>query len=358
MSSPPSLSVPPWLGTLAGRVDERIARLLDDDAKRWVALDAGLADPLDSLRALVLAGGKRLRPAFCHWAFVGMGGDPDDPAVVDAGAALELLHTFALIHDDVMDGSTRRHGVETVHQEFAGRHRRAKWRGDADRFGDGVAILAGDLAFVYSDMLLTGAPRAAIEVWNDLRLEVNLGQYLDLDGTARANASAELARRICVYKSGKYTIERPLHLGAAMAAPDRLPDVIDQLSDYGLPLGEAFQLRDDQLGAFGDPQVTGKPVGEDFREGKPTLLYALARRQATGAQAALLEERFGRPDLRVSEVCAIQEIFQSTGARDRVESVIDGLVDQALEAAERLPLHIGASAALTDLAHFVTRRDY
>ncbi|MGH9061787.1 MAG: polyprenyl synthetase family protein, partial [Acidimicrobiales bacterium] len=346
------------LGLLATRVDERIAQVLDDDNKRWVALDAGLADPLDSLRAIVLSGGKRLRPAFCHWAFVGMGGDPEDPAIIDAGAALELLHTFALIHDDVMDGSTRRHGVETIHEEFAGRHRRAGWRGDADRFGTGVAILAGDLAFVYSGMLLTGAPRAAIEVWNDLRLEVNVGQYLDLDGTARDNASAERARRICVYKSGKYTIERPLHLGAALACPERLGQVINELSDYGLPLGEAFQLRDDQLGAFGDPEVTGKPVGEDLREGKPTLLYALARREATPAQTRLLDERFGRPDLTEPEVLAIQEIFDSTGARASVENVIDGLVDRALGAADRLPLEAGATTALVDLAHFVTRRDH
>jgi geranylgeranyl diphosphate synthase type I len=358
MSSSPPLALPSWLGPLATQVDERIARVLDRDAERWVALDAGLADPLASLRAIVLAGGKRLRPAFCHWAFVGLGGDPADPVVADAGAALELLHTFALIHDDVMDGSTRRHGVDTIHAQFADRHRRAGWRGDADRFGAGVAILAGDLAFVYADMLLTGAPRAALEVWNALRLEVNVGQYLDLDGTARHNASPERARRICVYKSGKYTVERPLHLGAALAAPGRAAEVAAALSDYGLPLGEAFQLRDDQLGAFGDPQVTGKAVGEDLREGKPTLLYALARRWAAPAQAVLLEETFGRPDLSEPEVLAIQEVLVSTGARDHVESVIDGLIDQALQAVDRLPLEAGATTALVDLAHFVTRRDH
>ncbi|HLH47343.1 MAG TPA: polyprenyl synthetase family protein, partial [Acidimicrobiales bacterium] len=225
MPRTPSTALPAPLSAVAGRVNDRIAGVLDADAERWAAVDPELASPLASLRSLVLAGGKRLRPAFCYWAFVGLGGDPDDPCVVDAGAALELLHTFALIHDDVMDDSPLRHGVPSVHVEHAGRHRRAGWLGPSDRFGAGVAILVGDLAFVYSDRLLAGAPPAARRVFDELRLEVNVGQYLDLIGSARRSANPELARRICQYKSGKYTVERPLHLGAALAAPGRLAAV-------------------------------------------------------------------------------------------------------------------------------------
>src|SRR5207248_344040 len=199
------------------------------------------------LRDLVLAGGKRLRPAFCHWGFVGAGGAPDDPMVVDAGAALELLHTFALVHDDVMDGSGRRRGMATVHRAFEDRHAAAGWS------GEGVAILVGDLAFVYADILLAAAPAPAGQVFSELRLEVNIGQYLDLLGTARRDATPELAERICQYKSGKYTIERPLHLGAALAG--RLDDLAPAYTAYGMPLGEAFQLRDDLLGAFGDSSL-------------------------------------------------------------------------------------------------------
>jgi geranylgeranyl diphosphate synthase type I len=354
----PPLAVPAVLSDIAVRVNQRIADTLDVDARRWTALDVDLAVPLASLRAMVLTGGKRLRPAFCYWAFIGLGGEPDDPLVVDAGAALELLHTFALVHDDVMDASGRRHGIETVHVEHGRRHEVSRWRGTPERFGTGVAILVGDLAFVYSDRLLTAAPRAAKEVFDELRLEVNVGQYLDLLGTARRSANPELARRICQYKSGKYTIERPLHLGAALAAPDRLEIVVDQLSAYGLPLGEAFQLKDDLLGVFGDPAVTGKPVGEDLREGKPTMLHALARTAASGPGLRLLEDRFGEPDLCDTEVAAIQEVFEATGARRQVASIIEGLVDEALEAAGRLPLTAPACDALVELAYFVAGRDH
>ncbi|HET9692545.1 MAG TPA: polyprenyl synthetase family protein [Acidimicrobiales bacterium] len=349
---------PPAVTAVAARVGARIADLLADEAARWAAIDPALAEPLASLDELLAAGGKRLRPAFCHWAFVGAGGHPDDPAVADACAAVELLHAFACIHDDVMDDSARRHGAPTLHVDYAGRHRREGWRGPADRFGASVAILIGDLAFVYADRCMDGAPAPAAAVWHELRTEVTLGQYLDLHGTARRAASPELARRICQYKSGRYTVERPLQLGAAMAAPDRAAALLGPLSAFGAPLGEAFQLRDDLLGVFGDPVVTGKPVGEDLREGKPTLLAALARAAATGSDAAFLERRLGAADLCPDEVAAMQGIFESTGARDTVEGTVDTLVDRALEAADLLPLEAGAVAALCDMARFVAGRDH
>jgi geranylgeranyl diphosphate synthase type I len=177
-------------------------------------------------------------------------------------------------------------------------------------------------------------------------------------GTARGEATPELAARICRYKSAKYTIERPLHLGAALAAPDRVAEVLPAFSAYGLPLGEAFQLRDDILGTFGDPVVTGKAVGEDLREGKPTLLYALARQRAVGQGAALLRERFGAGDLSAGEVEAMQAVFAATGSRRDVEATIDRLVEESLAAAARLPVAAGARQALTELAHFVAGRNY
>jgi geranylgeranyl diphosphate synthase type I len=355
-----STVAPPFLAEIGARIDARMADLLFADRERWSAVDPDLTPPLESLSRLLLAGGKRLRPVFCHWAFVGLGGNADDPGLIDAGAALELLHMFALIHDDVMDASARRHGAPTIHAQFADLHRDNGWRGEHRRFGEGVAILVGDLAFVYSDMLLRGAPAEAWKVFDELRLEVNVGQYLDLMGTARANATPELARRVCRYKSAKYTIERPLHLGVALAAPDRLPQLASAFSDYGLPLGEAFQLRDDLLGTFGDPEVTGKAVGDDLREGKPTLLYALARQRAAGDAADLLEARFGAPDLSGEEVADIQRVFQDTGARGDVETTIEQLVDESLRAAtsDQLPITDDARQALVDLARFVAGRNY
>src|SRR5947209_355084 len=302
-----------------------------------------------------MAGGKRLRPGFCYWAFVGAGGDPADPAIVDAGAALELLHTFALIHDDIMDGSSTRRSIETIHVRFEERHALDGWRGDGRRFGEGVAVLIGDLAFVYADQLLAGAPAEALAVFTELRIEVNVGQYLDLVGTAQGEVGEATARRISLFKSGKYSVERPLHLGAALAG--RLDDLARPLSTYGLRVGEAFQLRDDLLGVFGDETVTGKPVGEDLREGKPTVLYAAARDVADPAADRVLD-RYGAQDLTEDEVAELQEVLIETGAVARVEGAIDELVAEAIVSLDAAPIVPEARAALADLAQYVARRDH
>ena len=351
--APRSAAAPPSLGIIAGRVEDRIRAVLDEELERWSNIDSELAEPFEALRELVLAGGKRLRPAFCHWAFVGAGGDPADPRVVDAGAALELLHTFALIHDDIMDGSDTRRAMDTIHVRFEARHAHDGWRGEGRRFGEGVAILAGDLAFVYADRMLAGAPRAALDVFTELRIEVNVGQYLDLVGTARGRVAEDAARRICRFKSGKYTIERPLHLGAALAG--RMPELARLLSTYGLPLGEAFQLRDDLLGVFGDSTVTGKPVGEDLREGKPTVLFALAAEAVQGSGTAL--DRYGADDLTDDEIVALQAILVDSGAVERLEARIDALVENAVHALDEAALLPEARSALDELAFFVAGRD-
>jgi geranylgeranyl diphosphate synthase type I len=348
--------LPAGLRAIAARVEERVLALLEDEAARWTAIDAGLLEPLDAVRALVLAGGKRLRPVFCHWGFVAAGGDPDDPRVVDAGAALELLQAFALIHDDVMDGSSVRRGAPAVHRRFSQRHEEAGWAGEPRRFGEGVAILAGDLALVYSDLVLPAAPAAPSELallWHELRIELNIGQYLDLAGTATGDVDRAGARRIARLKSGRYTIERPLQMGATLAG-DRL--LADALSAYGDPLGEAFQLRDDVLGVYGLEGRTGKPVGDDLREGKPTLLLAVAREHADAAGRELLRE-VGRPDLDAATIAQLQDLFRTTGALDEVEAEIAGLHGRAVAALAEIELPAEADAALRDLADFVVARD-
>ncbi len=353
----PVAAAPAWLAEVAKAVDTRLGALLDAEVARWVGFDADLEAPLDALRSFVLGGGKRLRPAFCHWGFVGSGGDPTDPLWVEAGAALELLHCFALVHDDVMDGSGTRRGLPTVHVAFEHRHRSAGWRGEGRRFGEGAAILVGDLAFVLADRLLAGAARPAWDVWDELRLEVNVGQYLDMLHTAMAAPTVDSAQRICTYKTAKYTVERPLHLGAALAG------AVDQatraaLTGYGLPLGEAFQLVDDLLGAFGDPRRTGKPVGDDLREGKPTRLLALALERSGRGDLDLLCTRVGADDLADDEVLAILGVLESTGARAEVEAAVGDLAAVALERAAELPLTAEARAALADIAAFIIGRDH
>ncbi|CAN5805018.1 polyprenyl synthetase family protein [soil metagenome] len=349
-----AVPVPPSLLAVAEQVGRRLDAILSAEQARWRDLSADLDEPLSALRTLVMAGGKRLRPAFCHWGYVGAGGDPEAAELINAGAAFELLQAFALVHDDVMDGSATRRGTRTAHLHFADRHRSESWRGEARRFGEGVAILIGDVAHVYADLLVAGAPPAATEIWNELRIELNVGQYLDILGTARGDVDHDGARQIARYKSGKYTIERPLHLGAALAG--RLDDLEKPLSAYGDPLGEAFQLRDDILGAFGDSDAIGKPVGDDLREGKPTPLLALAVAAADGPQARLLQG-IGRPELDGDDIAGLQQVLTDTGARAGVEEAIETLTATATEAIATAPVTDEARAALVDLAHYVANRD-
>jgi geranylgeranyl diphosphate synthase type I len=348
-------AAPASIGAIARRVEARLTTLLDEEAERWIAVDADLAGPFDAIRQLV-SGGKRLRPAFCHWGFVGAGGDPADPRIADAGAAFELMHAFALFHDDVMDNAATRRGMTTVHTLHAAMHEQNRWAGESRRFGEGVAILVGDLAFVFADQLLIGASPQAWSVWNELRVELNVGQFLDIVGSVRSERRLDQAERICRYKSGKYTIERPLHLGAVLAAPDRARELFPHLSAYGLPLGDAFQMRDDVIGAFGDSTVTGKPVGDDLREGKPTPLLARAVAKATAGQSEVLD-RVGQPGLTPEDVRRIQDAIVATGALADLEQHIGELTTAAIAALDEAPITPDAREALRQLAVFVSQRD-
>jgi len=349
---------PRRMAEIGSQVETRIEALLASERARWETVEAELADPLDSLAALVRAGGKRLRPAFCYWAFVGAGGDPSDSRVIDAGAALELLHTFALVHDDIMDGSSRRRGLPSVHAQFADDHADRKGRGESRRFGEGVGILVGDFAFVYSDMFVSNVDPTARAVFDELRVELCVGQYLDVLGSAGAPVDRARAERISVFKSGKYTVERPLHFGAALAG--KLEPLEAAFTEYGLPVGLAFQLRDDILGVFGNPEATGKPVGDDLREGKltPLIVETVHRVESDGsAGEQALIQRLLDSDLTDAEVQGLQELVVSSGALAAIETQISDAVDAADKALEPAPLDPEARLALGELAKFVAWRE-
>ena len=342
---------------IASRVDSILEDLLEAESARWADLDPALAEPIGEISRLVRSGGKRLRPAFCHWGFIAAGGavaeaERGDSPVALAGAALELLHAQALFHDDIIDDADSRRGAPTTHQVLAARHRAGGWAGESRRFGEGLGILVGDLAGVYADRILGAQSAETRAVWDELRIEVDVGQLLDVLGSAVGDRSLERAERVCRYKSAKYSIERPLHLGASLAGGSAT--VNSALSDYGLPLGEAFQMRDDVIGVFGDPAVTGKPVGGDLRESKPTPLMARAFAKASPAQQVVLE-RAGAVDLDDSEIADIQQVIVDTGALRELEGAITLRLDQAVDA---LDDRIDGSAIgpLTELAGFIVDR--
>ena len=322
------------------------------------AVSAELSPLTDALHDLI-AGGKRLRPAFCYWGFRGAGGQDCDELVV-AAAALELFQACAIIHDDVMDGSDTRRGLPAVHRRFAGMHRSEGWLGDPEAFGMGAAILLGDLCLSWSDEMLgtSGLPadelRRGHAVYAEMRTELMGGQYLDLLEQARGGGSVERALRVARYKSAKYTIEKPLHLGAVLAGAGQ--DVLNGYSGYGLPLGEAFQLRDDVLGVFGDPAETGKPAGDDLREGKRTVLVALALESASPAQSAAVRRHLGDPHLTDHGVATLRSVIRETGALQRVEQMVSELMADALAALEQAPIDDDARVVLRELAIAATSR--
>jgi len=314
----------------------------------------------ESLQQL-LAGGKRLRAAFCYWGYRSTGAGHDD-RVVKAAASLELLQACALIHDDVMDGSDTRRGNPSIHRQFETLHNSRNWQGPSDAFGVGAAILVGDLALSWADTLLGNAGLTPDEyvraksVYDTMRTELMAGQYLDLLEQARGNTSPDSARNVIKYKSAKYTIERPLNLGAAIAlAPQEHQD---SLSAYGLALGEAFQLRDDLLGVFGLPEATGKPAGDDLREGKQTVLVATARSAGMATVNALLDTHLGQAQISSENVAQLQDALITTGAVDDIERQIAELTEIALESLDSPSIDTFAREALTQLAIMATQRTH
>ncbi|MEL6982213.1 MAG: polyprenyl synthetase family protein [Actinomycetota bacterium] len=358
---------PSQLLEVASKVDARMAAILDEQSEHWHAIDPRLSEAVDELARMVTSGGKRLRAAFCYWAWQGVGGaealaddraglDQPDPEelIIDLGSAFEFLQVFALIHDDIMDDASTRRGTKTVHVTHAERVAERGWRGEARRYGDGVAILVGDLGHVYADRLVGPVGGRARQLWDELRIELNLGQYLDMRSAAAGTFDIDTARRVATFKSALYTIVRPLQVGASLAG-DPGPELLADLDRFGRPLGRAFQLRDDALGVLGDETELGKPVGGDLREGKPTELLAWAMASADPDQTELLKQ-VGDPDLSVDQVDDLVQVLHDTGAVDRNEAEIGRLVDEAATVLAELPLTPEATEALGAMSTYVADR--
>jgi geranylgeranyl pyrophosphate synthase len=342
-------------------VTAALAGFLDVQRETLAAMDPALVPVADEVRALA-SGGKRLRPLFAYWGWRGVaaGTGEDDAAVLRAVAALEFVHASALVHDDVMDGALTRRGRPATHVGFAGRHGADGLTGDGTLFGTGAAILVGDLALVWSDELLrrSGLSLPALMrargVWDTMRTEVTAGQYLDLLRAAGGLPGPQGALTVARYKSAGYTVQRPLQLGAAIAGAGE--DAAAVYTAIGLPLGEAFQLRDDVLGVFGDPEVTGKSADDDLREGKQTLLVALAEEAADEAGRRLLASLLGNAEADGADFDALRRLIERTGARSRVEERIAERTAVARAAIAGAPIADDARAALDALAVAATSR--
>jgi geranylgeranyl diphosphate synthase type I len=344
----------------------RVHKALEDFLSRQAdALEAVSPDctPMIEAVADLMRGGKRLRPAFCYWAWRGAGGTDTEP-IVTAAASLEFFQAAALIHDDVMDGSDTRRGMPAVHRRFTTLHRGSGWVGDGERFGLAGAVLVGDLCLVWSDEMFAGCGLTPAElargrrVFDQMRTELMGGQYLDMleqsVAAQRQHGAVQRARRVIQYKSAKYTIEHPLLIGGLLAGAG--DDLLASYAAYGLPLGEAFQLRDDVLGVFGDPAETGKPAGDDLREGKRTVLVAKALERATPAQAAVVRRLLGDPRLEPAGVDALREVIVSTGALVAVEELITELVAQSRAALASAAVGEPARQVLAGLVDAATAR--
>ena len=339
-------------------VDGLLDAFLDDRVDDLAGMDPALRRVGQEIAGLVAAPGKRLRPAFVYWGYRATGADDDD-AVLAPAAAVELLHTFALIHDDIMDRSPERRGRPAVHASLAASHREQGHRGDPDWFGVGGAILAGDLAFVWADQLLDGANLSAEalgrvrEVFGALRVEVMAGQYLDLRLAGLSSATEEDATRVALLKSGRYTVTRPLQMGAAIADADIKVEAA--LCGYGDAVGLAFQLRDDVLGLFGDPATTGKGAVEDLREGKRTLLMLRALHMCDDIGRKALERMLGNPNVDGEDAARARDIITGCGAVTSIERLCVDQHEQALAALS--PVDSAARTALEQLADLALFRD-
>ena len=335
-----------------------VTRLLTEQINEltllWRELGGGqatdvLAQDLPAWLGNVLLGGKRLRPAMCHWGYVAAGADvawPGHAEMVRAATALELLHQFALLHDDVMDESDRRRGALAAHREAERWHADAGALGDSATFGRNLAVLLGDLALVQAHRLVASLRPRIRELWYELCVELVVGQRGDLTGAAAGRRDRVHAERLAQLKSSSYTVARPLALGAAAAGATA--GAHRALERYGFHAGMAFALRDEVLGVWGDPAATGKPTGDDLRTGKPTVLLSVAVDRLEGAAAKALRKA-GSASMTSQDVAVLQDAMLTTGVKDEVEKLIVRHVEDADMALADGSLHPVGVAGLTDL---------
>jgi geranylgeranyl diphosphate synthase, type I len=343
----------PSFEALKSALDDRLAATLPPMLRRLEQVHPEL-EPVAAAVASFVDGGKRIRPALLQLGFWSVSGH-DPAAVVGPALALELLHTCALIHDDIIDEASTRRGRASVHAGFAARHVARGLAGDAHHYGRSVAILVGDLAFVQADELFVDAALpaervlAGFRVFTQMREEVMAGQFLDLQSAALRIADREHALAVATLKSGRYSVTRPLEIGAVLAGGGA--ELINGLRSFGDPLGRAFQVRDDLLGVFGSSTDTGKSTASDLAEGKRTLLVAEAYARGSDADRRALDRWLGDPSLDDEQTERLRSILDTTGARLAAERFVETSIEEALAALDRLPASDAVRAELAEVTN-------
>lgn len=354
------------LEELPGAVQRALEEFFASRRSELSSIGTPVTEAAEYLERFVLEGGKRIRSLYLWAGFCGATAESTSPedhaAVIRAAASLELIQACALIHDDILDASETRRGKPAVHRQVAQRHQGQGLLGDGQHFGTSVAILLGDMALAWADDMFhesgisTHALLRSQKPWHHMRQEVIGGQLLDISIEAHADESRALAANVNRFKTAAYTIERPLHLGAAIGGGSE--ELISAFRGYGRDIGIAFQLRDDLLGVFGDPAITGKPAGDDLREGKRTELIALTltrtdkHDQSAAADLRKLLGNTADPD----EINRMREIITKSGAVEEIESTIDSLYESGLAHLHAVPLADDVRDSLEALALKATRR--
>jgi len=359
-------------------INERLQNFCADRRQEFAEISPDLIALVDYCADL-LTGGKRFRALFCYWSWMGTlkaGQLSQDEfkaaneAMVSIGAALEMFHAAALVHDDLIDQSDTRRGKIAIHKRFEALHTSSIWDGSPERFGAAGAILVGDLMLGWSSEIfghaLLQAPNASVEAacrneFSRMRVEVMAGQYLDVveenAGSSRpVEEAVARANQVMLFKTAKYSIEAPLLIGAAFAGGS--PEQLAEMSAFGIPLGLAFQLRDDILGVFGDPTVTGKPAGDDLREGKRTVLVAHTRNALSPLVSKEFDKLLTSGSLSSNQIAFLQQTIKGSGALAKTEQVMNKLADNALSALANLPVESRAKQALEALARKVVDREH
>jgi geranylgeranyl diphosphate synthase type I len=341
-------------------IDKALAEFCRTEVSYLSAIGSEMDPVAKAMEKFILQGGKRLRPLFAYVGYLASGGKIND-SIFRAFASLELVHACALIHDDVMDGSDTRRGEPAIHKQFEELHIKNKLSGSPEKFGIASAILLGDLALIWSAQMFHSSKisehqiKRALPIYDEMRVELMAGQYLDVYEQALATSNVDRSLKVARYKSGKYTIERPLHFGLKLNE-DSKPLLQQVFTDYGIPLGEAFQLRDDVLGIFGDPAQTGKPAGDDLREGKRTVLMAKAVELANASERKELLNSLGKSDLSTESVANAQQIIKDTGALAAIEKMISDLSETAAHAISKVLITDDGRKLLTQLIVLSTNR--